>query len=797
MKYTDYYKYILIEAFGDAERIKWKQQVPTLTDTIINDYLEKFQDIRTAKHRSAQNDIENFNIQKGNDRFDISKYKQWSDFETFIDYVSGQVDLEKSKGQKLKDVAVKDYKPLVDENGLQIYYADTPRACIAYKGDVPYSWCVSRSTTNLYYAYRYRSNQPSFYFVKDTAATKEELSKPFTGRFENPWHFFVIQKTKHQTYIVSSANNDGDIEMTWNRVLEIQPKLHGMEHYFKHVPLKRKEVLKYKQLKNLDDENFAKLKYSDKSLYLDMFPSDVSNEKFKYLPDDLKNKYIGFGMGLSEDKYNQIKNDKNLLKRFIQMVERRIELYFDDDRLRNLSDGDFCVFFDTVHGQKIFNEYIAKDTDSHKSLLEIALNRSKRLNKNTDQIIKNILDVKSYFTAADIKQLMHYSSNPVNVVEFIAHTKKGNFEWATSMNDVMYNLLLRDSKNFSELLDVLLKLNKKEKTYKNTSSNYNLSEESITSILKASPNYKQVIDIFKQNGYSIDINEKVVDRLIYGRGDTFYEDVSTLIQHLGDKFTYSNISNLLYYIKHATVTSEQKQDLVELIISIKSKLNDDAFRSLINISPSKEKTLLLIKSNNKYDGDAIKELLFLINSRISELNENDKYTIVALICKYGKDTITEMQKYTLFTSLSDVDKVIKEMQKYDITLPILRLNDQAIQFILSDSVSPLNFAYYLQRNNITFNVKKTRLPSLLIYSKNPLELLRVFQLFNIPIVLSDTAIINLLNRYRNNITYVRSLIEKFVEIFGKQRLLNLRKLNLKLRNIAWATNLFDPNDTKI
>ena len=786
MKYTDYYNHLVTEAFGDVERVKWKQQVPTLTDTIIDDYLEKFQDIRIAKYRSAQNDIENFNILKGNDRFDISKYKQWSDFETFIDYVSGQVDLEKSKGQKLKDVQVKDYKSLVDENGLQIYYADTPRACIAYKGNIPYSWCVSRSTTNLYYAYRYRSNQPSFYFVKDVAATKEELEKPFTGQFENPWHFFVIQKTKHQTYIVSNANNNGDMEMTWNQILEIQPKLNGMEHYFKHVPLKRKEVLKYKQLKDLGDRDFAKLKYVDKSLYLDMFPGVITNVKFKYLPDELKNKYIGFGTGLSEDQYNQIKNNKNLLKRFVQMVERSIEVYFGNDRLRNLSDGDWCVLFDTVDGQKILEKYIVKDTDSHRSLLEIVLHRSTKLNRNTDKIIENILSIKPYFTAADIKQLMHYSSNPVNVVEFIAHTKKGNFEWATEMNDVMYRLLLTNSKNFSELLDVLLKLNKKEKTSKDASSNYNLHEESIATILKESPNFKQALDIFKQNGYSIDISEYQVDRLIYGRHETVYADMSALIQYLGDKFTNRSIYHLVGYINGKFGTSEQKQDLIELIISVKSKLDDSAFRSLIHLSPSKEKTLLLIKSNNKYDGDAIEELLFLISSRISELNENDKYTIVALICKYGKDTITESQKLMLITSLSDVDKVIKEMQKYNITLPVL--NNLSIQLMLSDSVSPLNFAYYLQRNNITFNVKKSEIQHLVIYSKNPLELLSVFQLFSIPIVLSDTAIFNFLFKNRYKLTYVRSLIAKLVEIYGKQRLLNLRRLTFQLKNIIDDTN---------
>jgi len=84
-----------------------------------------------------------------------------------------------------------------------------------------------------------------------------------------------------------------------------------------------------------------------------------------------------------------------------------------------------------------------------------------------------------------------------------------------------------------------------------------------------------------------------------------------------------------------------------------------------------------------------------------------------------------------------------------------------------------------------------------IYSKNPLEFISVLQMFSIPIILSDRAMIGLLNKYTNNLTYVRSLIAKLVEIFGKPRLLNLKKLNASIRNIAWATNWFGPKDSKI
>jgi hypothetical protein len=206
MNYTEYYKHLMNEALGDVERIKWKQQVPTLTDNIINSYIEKFDTIRKTRPSAAQNDIDDFNISKGNDRYDISKYNNWKDFETFVDYVSGQIDLEKSKGKKFTDIKV-DGKPLAEKNGLEIYYAMDKHACIRYKGDKPYSWCVSRSdSSNMYNTYRYIYNEPSFYFVKDIEATQKEFENGFDGTFKNPWHFFIIQKTKDGDYIVTNAN---------------------------------------------------------------------------------------------------------------------------------------------------------------------------------------------------------------------------------------------------------------------------------------------------------------------------------------------------------------------------------------------------------------------------------------------------------------------------------------------------------------------------------------------------------------------------------------------------------------
>ena len=54
-----------------------------------------------------------------------------------------------------------------------------------------------------------------------------------SGGFKNRYHFFVIQVPKNLNpeddntpqYIVTSANNDGDNQLSWNQILEINPKL--------------------------------------------------------------------------------------------------------------------------------------------------------------------------------------------------------------------------------------------------------------------------------------------------------------------------------------------------------------------------------------------------------------------------------------------------------------------------------------------------------------------------------------------------------------------------------------------
>jgi hypothetical protein len=125
---------------------------------------KRFRKIRDNNYKQINSEDLNNVLKNVIDRKNIDSYNTFKELETFVDYINGQVDLE---GVSLgKDIEI-DAKPLYEDNVFEIYYADSARACIKYKGSIPYGWCVSRNdSSNMFYAYRYRENEPTFYFIK-------------------------------------------------------------------------------------------------------------------------------------------------------------------------------------------------------------------------------------------------------------------------------------------------------------------------------------------------------------------------------------------------------------------------------------------------------------------------------------------------------------------------------------------------------------------------------------------------------------------------------------------------------
>lgn len=308
----------------------------------IDTYMGYFREIKDKKYKQLFDNIDGVNIPNDR-RIDVDAYKTFNELKTIVDYVRGQVNIKPKKSEEIEV----DGKPLFSNDIVEIYYADSPRTCVKYKGNVPYSWCISRpDSSNMYYKYRLGEDVPTFYFIKIKDRTQKELQNigddiygHFDGHFDNvikdKYHFFIVQvlqnadinnKTQQQ-YVVTSAINDGENKMSWDDILIIEPRLNGLQYLFNPVPLKDEEKSEEFK-KGISDEEYSKLSYEQKRLYIDIYVRGtklLTDKQFFDTPQDLKNYYVGFGYGLSNNQLDFVKTDKNLYKRFLQVTKRFIE----------------------------------------------------------------------------------------------------------------------------------------------------------------------------------------------------------------------------------------------------------------------------------------------------------------------------------------------------------------------------------------------------------------------------------------------------------------------------------------
>ncbi len=336
-----------------AQREKFIKQ--GYESNIVDGYLQKFNYIKDKKFSEIFDDNLKISIPKEK-RLDISAYKDFHDLEVLVDYVSGRRKVVSGLSQNDIDV---DAKPIYEDNRYVVYYADNPKACIKYKGNIPYGWCVSRSdSSNMFYTYRLKNYQPAFYFVKDKLATKKEFDywseNKFENEFKDKYHFFVVQvmvnanvnDVDSEQYIVTSANNDGDVSMSWRQIMQLNDGIDKIREYLQPKPLSKEQtdkIIKYGR--GLTDKEFEKLTYEDKRDYLDIYPGmgkKLSDYQFYVLPDDLMNLYVSFGLGLSYKQFEIIKNKKSILKRYAEITKRKFNEYLkayqngDDDLIEDL-----------------------------------------------------------------------------------------------------------------------------------------------------------------------------------------------------------------------------------------------------------------------------------------------------------------------------------------------------------------------------------------------------------------------------------------------------------------------------
>ena len=177
-----------------------------------------------------------------------------------------------------ENTASTDADNVYNQNGLEIYKADSAHKCISYnprvgeKNKPKYGWCVA-NMEHYYMSYRLKDKSPTFYIVFN----RDKPSTPDHAKFDDKWHAFVIQAyADGETFAITNADNypmQTDVK-NWNELSnavdsETWNKIKNLKDYFKPIPLTSDErAEKMFKGKDLTIGEFKELSQEDKKLYI-------------------------------------------------------------------------------------------------------------------------------------------------------------------------------------------------------------------------------------------------------------------------------------------------------------------------------------------------------------------------------------------------------------------------------------------------------------------------------------------------------------------------------------------------
>ena len=242
--------------------------------------------------------------------------------------------------------------------------------------------------------------------------------------------------------MVTSANNDGDVPMSWKQIVKIQPKLQNLQSKFLPKPLSDDEldvIDKYRD--GITTQEFIELSYNEKETFLDVYASadkPISDGIFEMMPYDLKNKYIGMSIGLSDKQYKSIQSDPNLLKRYTQLVKRKFEIWLEDSDSKKFANSEL----DVLDKYNIWDTYIDKLTSDN---IENLLSYSTDPQKTIDVLLnKNV-----QLTSDNANILLVYSDDPQKTVDVLLNKN-------VPLTDAYVSNLLTFSTDKQTTIDFLL-----------------------------------------------------------------------------------------------------------------------------------------------------------------------------------------------------------------------------------------------------------------------------------------------------------------------------------------------------
>ena len=336
-------------------------------------------------------EIQNFipdNLRRNNNFLDPRLWK-WNDFEQILDAVFPSQ--KRVSGEEGGNDATTNADKIYDKDGLEIYKGDDINKCISYNptldsGRKKYGWCVTQPGNTMYDTYRFREDRPTFYFVFD----RTRPSTPNHTPFDDVWHAYVIQIKTNGTYMVTAADNRGDIDVkTWEEIpvktgmdSQAWDRIKDKKDYFKPIALSSVERGRlFASGKTLNLDEFKELTTQDKILYVQGKASKnkLDSDILEVLPKFPKIKLDGRSTTLvnvaidsgQEFPYKALEDSQALAKRYAIFRFRHtnysknpIPLYYiqyldTNAKKKYLEQFEDNVTFEYV--EKFFGEDFAKE----------------------------------------------------------------------------------------------------------------------------------------------------------------------------------------------------------------------------------------------------------------------------------------------------------------------------------------------------------------------------------------------------------------------------------------------------
>jgi len=638
----------------DFKSMKAKYLQQGIESSIVDNYINTFKSIKDLKE--LNDDIQSFPIPKGNDRKNIDNYKDFHTLETIVDYVKGKRDIKTASFDNQQTSSNDETlsfpgNVVIKNDELEVKYADSPRACIEYKGKFPYSWCISRTdASNMFSTYRFKEHEPAFYFVKRVKATEKEFGiwnmtkNIFNGDFKDKYHFFVVQvlknanvsNTTQKQYIVTSAMNDGDIQMTWEDILKFAPELSGKQDSFKPIPLSQGEKETFdKYIKGISDEEFSKLDYKEKRNYLDIYvkmDKHLTDAQFGMLPDDLKGLYIGFGVPLSKGIFEFVMSNGKLKKRYDEILKRRFEEFLKGTRgvKFGVDEVMYALNSDLVDGDKLDGSMVGKllnytPKEQRYELVKQILPLVK--DRLDDKIVNTLLNYipgeQIYELSLQILPLVKDNLNGDMIGKLLNYTPdKQRYELVQQISP-----LVKDKLDGS-MVGKLLNYTPEEQRYELVKQIFpfvkdKLDGNMICNLLRFTPQEQIYNDNIETPGLIQQIlllvkgkldGSMVGNLLSYTPDEQRYELVQVIFPLVKGKLDGNMVDNLLSYTPY-----KQKYELVQVIFPlVKDKLDSNMVDYLLYHTPKEHKEEIQSLINKYKQKDVINELRLIVRKILKE-----------------------------------------------------------------------------------------------------------------------------------------------------------------------------------